>query len=106
MIATETLPLARLRAEPWYVDRVTVDGARMRVEGWSMPVAQDAPDEGWFTINGRRCDRVSYPLRRDDVGAVFWQRRDAAQCGFIADIDDLPQPYPDGMLEVRRVRPD
>jgi SAM-dependent methyltransferase len=102
----ETLPLARLRAEPWYVDRVTLDGPRMRVEGWSMPVVQDSPDEGWFTINGRRFDRIAYPLRRDDVGALFWQRRDAAHCGFIADVDEVAEPYPDGMLEIRRVRHD
>jgi SAM-dependent methyltransferase len=106
MAAPETLPLARLRAEPWFVDRVTRDGAHVRVEGWSMPVETRAPDTGWFTINGRRFDRIAYPLRRDDVGALFWQRRDAANCGFIADIDDLAEPYPDGMLEIRRVRAD
>ena len=106
MPAPETLPLARLRAEPWYVDRVTIDATRVRVEGWSMPVSADVPAAGWFTINGRRFDRIAYPLRRDDVGAVFWQRRDAADCGFIAEIDDLAVPYPDGMLEIRRERPD
>jgi SAM-dependent methyltransferase len=106
MAAPETLPLARLRAEPWYVDRVTREGSRLRVEGWSMPVDARAPGEGWFTINGRRFDRIAYPLRRDDVGAVFWQRRDAADCGFVADVDELADPYPDGVLEIRRVRAD
>ena len=106
MAASDTLPMARLRAEPWYVDRVTFDGARVRVEGWSMPVDTRVPDEGWFTINGRRFDRIAYPLRRDDVGALFWQRRDAADCGFVAEIDELAQPYPDGMLAIRRVRED
>jgi hypothetical protein len=106
MAASDTLPMARLRAEPWYVDRVTFDGARVCVEGWSMPVDTRVPDEGWFTINGRRFDRIAYPLRRDDVGALFWQRRDAADCGFVAEIDELAQPYPDGMLAIRRVRED
>jgi hypothetical protein len=106
MTARECLPLARLRAEPWYVDRVMIEGSHVRAEGWSMPVGEREPDEGWFTINGRRCDRVAYPLRRDDVGAALWQRRDAANCGFVADIDVLPEPYPDGMMEIRRVRAD
>jgi hypothetical protein len=106
MTVRESLPFARLRAEPWYVDRVTIAGSHVRAEGWSMQVGEREPDEGWFTINGRRCDRIAYPLRRDDVGAVFWQRRDAAHCGFIADIDALDEPYPDGMLEIRRVRAD
>jgi methyltransferase family protein len=106
MSAIETLPLARLRAEPWYIDRIAIEGNRLRAEGWSMPVDAREPDEGWFTINGRRFDRIAYPLRRDDVGALFWQRRDAANCGFIADIDELAEPYPDGMLEIRRVRAD
>src|SRR4051812_38857372 len=66
--------VARLRAEPWYVDRVTIDGARVSAAGWSMPVDDRVPEGGWFTINGRAFDHIAYPLPRADVGAVFWQR--------------------------------
>ena len=97
------VPRARLRAEPWYVDRVTIDGVQLSAEGWSMPVDDRVPGEGWFTINGRRFDRTHYPLRRDDVGAVFWQRRNSALCGFRCEIDDVGDPYPNGVMEIRRV---
>jgi SAM-dependent methyltransferase len=93
----------RLRAEPWYVDSVTIDGTRVSVAGWSMPVDDRAPAEGWFTINGRAFDRIAYPLPRDDVGAVFWQREGSALCGFHCEIDDVADPYPMGMMEIRRV---
>jgi SAM-dependent methyltransferase len=97
------LVVDRLRAEPWFVDRVTIEGSGLRAEGWSMPVTTVEPGEGWFTVNGRRFDRIHYPFARADVGAVFWQRRGSALCGFDAQIDDLPQPYPDGVLEIRRI---
>ena len=96
-----------LVAEPWYVDRVAIDGERVDVAGWSMPVdlAHEPPD-GWFTINGRRFDAIRYPLPRGDVGEVFWQREGAANSGFECTIGHLPDPYPDGVLEIRRTRPD
>jgi len=97
------LIVPRLRAEPWFVDRVTIEGARLRAEGWSMPVATVEPDEGWFTVNGHRFDRIHYPFARPDVGAVFWQRQASALCGFDAEIDDLREPYPAGVLEIRRI---
>lgn len=95
--------VARLRAEPWYVDQVTIDGTRLRAVGWSMPVDDRAPDEGWFTVNGRCFDRIAYPLPRADVAAVFPQRRNAALCGFECEIDDAGDPFPDGVMEIRRV---
>jgi len=97
------VPLARLRAEPWFVDKVTIDGTRLRAEGWSMPVDDRAPDGGWFTINGKPFDRIAYPLPRADVGAVFWQRERSALCGFACEIDDPGDPYPNGVMEIRRV---
>ena len=97
----------RLVAEPWYVDRVSVSGSRLTAEGWSMAVPGAVePAEGWFTVNGRRFDILRYPLPRADVGDVFWMREGAAMCGFEATIYDLEQPYPEGVLEIRRVVPD
>jgi SAM-dependent methyltransferase len=97
------LVVPRLRAEPWYVDRVTIDGPRLAAAGWSMPVEAHEPADGWFTVNGRRFDRIAYPLPRADVGEVFWQRKDASSCGFECAIDELPHAYPCGVLEIRRV---
>ena len=96
-----------LVAEPWYVDRVEIDGQRVSVAGWSMPVdLAHEPADGWFTINGRRFDAIRYPLPRGDVGEVFWQREGAANSGFECTIDHLPDPFPGGVLEIRRTRPD
>jgi hypothetical protein len=101
--ADDDLVVPRLTAEPWYVDKVAIDGARVSVAGWSMPVDDAEPADGWFTVNGRRFDRIAYPLPRADVGAVFWQRKGASLCGFEGAIDDLPHVYPEGVLEIRRV---
>lgn len=97
------LVVPRLVAEPWYVDRVDVEGRRFSAAGWSMPLSSHEPREGWFTVNGRRFDRLAYPLLREDVGALFWQRESASRCGFDGVIDDLAEPYPDGILEIRRI---
>ncbi|HEV2218996.1 MAG TPA: class I SAM-dependent methyltransferase, partial [Casimicrobiaceae bacterium] len=94
----------RLAAEPWYVDRLSIAGSRLTVEGWSMPIpGASEPADGWFTINGGRFDAIRYPLPRADVGEVFWMREAAAMSGFVATIEDCPQPYPGGVLEIRRV---
>lgn len=97
------LVVPRLCAEPWYVDQVAIDGARLSAAGWSMPVDAHEPPDGWFTVNGRRFDRIAYPLARPDVGAVFWQRKGASMCGFECAIDDVGDAYPNGVLEIRRV---
>jgi hypothetical protein len=103
----EASVVPRLVAEPWYVDKVTIDGARVTVAGWSMPVAgTKKPADGWFRINGRRFDVIRYPLPRADVGDVFWQRAGAASSGFECEIFDLAEPYPGGVLEIQRVVPD
>jgi SAM-dependent methyltransferase len=99
----DALTVDRLDAEPWYVDRVTIDGTRVSVAGWSMPVTAQPPPEGWFLINGRRFDVVRYPLPRADVADVFWQRRGAANSGFECEVENLADPYPRGVLEIRRV---
>jgi len=96
------LVVPRLVAEPWYVDRVAIDGRRLNAAGWSMPVTDREPPGGWFTVNGKRFDRLAYPLLREDVGAVFWQRDGASNCGFNGEIDDVVDPYPDGILEIQR----
>jgi SAM-dependent methyltransferase len=104
--AAADLIVPRLRAEPWYVDRVAIDGARVAAAGWSMRVQDDEPAGGWFRINGRPFDRIRYPLPRADVGEVFWQRRGSASSGFECEVDDMPEPYPHGVLEIERVVPD
>ena len=98
----DDITVARLRAEPWYVDQVTIEGPALRAVGWSMPVDVRPPPGGWFSVNGRAFDRIRYPLPRPDVGAVFWQRKGSAICGFECEIDDLPEPYPGGVLEITR----
>ena len=100
----DAMIVPRLVAEPWYVDKVAIDGTRLSVAGWSMPVAAaHEPEEGWFRVNGRRFDAIRYPLPRADVGSVFWQRAGSANSGFECEIEDLPDPYPDGVLEIERV---
>jgi methyltransferase family protein len=101
--APESLVVPRLVAEPWYVDAVTIEGARVRVDGWSMPVEPREPPQGWFTLNGRRFDAIRYPLLRQDVGDVFWQREGSALCGFECIVDGVDDLYPGGVLEVRRI---
>jgi hypothetical protein len=85
---------------------VTIDGTRLTAVGWSMPVGDREPPEGWFKVNGRRFDSVRYPLPRRDVGDVFWQRAGSANSGFECVIEPLADPYPNGVLEIQRVRPD
>lgn len=102
----DALTVRELVAEPWYVDQVSIDGKRLVAAGWSMPIdGAPEPAAGWFNVNGRRFDATRYPLQRTDVGNVFWQRAGAANSGFECEIDDLPEPYPDGVLEITRVRP-
>src|SRR6478752_7220638 len=103
----DALVVRELVAEPWYVDQVSIDGHRLIVAGWSMPIdGAPEPAEGWFSVNGRRFDATRYPLQRADVGKVFWQRAGAANSGFECEIGELPEPYPDGVLEIARVRPE
>src|SRR3982751_1717798 len=88
-----SLTVSRLVAEPWYVDSVAIDGARVTVAGWSMPVDSLEPPEGWFTINRRRFDSIRYPLHRQDVADVFWQRAGSADCGFECVAENIVDIY-------------
>ena len=104
---SEAPSLRRLVAEPWYVDRLDVSDGRLSAAGWSLPGdLRRAPEEGWFTVNGRGFDALRYPLPRPDVGAVFWMRDGAASSGFEGSIEHLAEPYPGGVLEIRRVNPE
>ena len=102
--ADRDLIVPRLCAEPWYVDKVTIEGDRLYAAGWSMAVSgQPEPPQGWFTVNGRRFDTMRYPFPRPDVGEVFWMRAGASLCGFEGTIERFAEPYPDGVLEIRRI---
>src|SRR5262245_36394311 len=98
--------LPRLVAEPWYIDQFRISGDRLVAVGWSLPVEEAAPGNGAFTVNGLPFDRLGYPLARPDVGAVLWMREGADMCGFEGVIEHLPEHYPQGVLELRRVRHD
>jgi SAM-dependent methyltransferase len=91
----------RLAAEPWFIDRMSVDAGDVVVEGWSF--AQGARD--CFLLNGRPFDSVDFPLAREDVAKLFWQRRDAAACGFRLASSRVPDPYPGGVMRVSRAQP-
>jgi Methyltransferase domain len=102
--APSNTTVPRLVAEPWYVDYITISGNQLSAGGWSMPVdVQNKPANGWFMINGRPFDELRYPFPRPDVGAVFWMREGSSLSGFEGTIENLPEPYPDGILEIRRI---
>ncbi len=88
----------RMVAEPWFVDRVSVDGATVTVEGWSFPRAK--PTE--FFLNGKRFEHIDYPLLRTDVGQCFWQRRNAQMSGFRCRSMAVVEPYPNGVMKISR----
>jgi hypothetical protein len=72
-----------------------------------MPVdIRRTPVDGWFTVNDRPFDTLRYPIRRPDVGDVFWMREGSGDSGFEGTIENVPDPYPDGILEIRRMRTD
>jgi hypothetical protein len=96
-----------LVAEPWYVEHLNFSGDRLFAAGWSMPVDSDStPGNGSFAVNGHAFDELRYPLPRPDVGAVFWMREGSGLCGFEGVIEHLAEPYPNGILEIRRTRSD
>ena len=88
----------RLIAEPWFIDRITVTGASVAVDGWSFP---DASPTAFF-LNDRQFDAIEHPLQRHDVGEAFWQRRNAAQSGFHCHSDNVEGAYPGGIMKVSR----
>ena len=114
--AEPTIPLAaapdratvpKLVAEPWYVDHIDISGNRLSASGWSMPVdMQNMPVMGWFSVNNRPFDELRYPFPRPDVGEVFWMREGSGLSGFEGAIENILDPYPNGILEIRRIRTD
>lgn len=89
---------ARLAAEPWFIDSVEVDGDRVTLGGWSF--AQGARDR--FLLNGEPFATVEFPLPRPDVAKLFWQRQDAAACGFRLTTGGVRDAYPGGLMRVSR----
>jgi len=93
-----------LPAEPWSLDEVDVGSDRLTVRGWSIP-ADAAVEPRQFTFNGRPFDEIRYPLPRPDVGALFAGRPAADRCGFQCSTTLSDTAYPNGVLEIERVRP-
>lgn len=94
-------PVARFPAEPWFIDLIDTVGA-LTVHGWAL-IDEARPKGDYstrFGFNGRRFDRVAYPLERKDVGACFPTRLAAKDCGFVLVADDTANLYPGGVLEI------
>ncbi len=92
--------LARLTAEPWYVDEVVpIEDGMLQISGWAFQDGGISPERqaDRFLVNARAPHSVSYPLPRPDVQKVFWQRANAELCGFVLT---APAAYPDGVMEV------
>jgi SAM-dependent methyltransferase len=92
---------ARFLAEPWFIDAIDTSGS-LTVQGWAF-VDEPRPGGDYsarFRFNGRRFDRVDYPLERKDVGDCFRARQGAKDCGFVLVANDVANPYPGGTLEV------
>lgn len=95
------LMAGRFPAEPWFVDTIDTSGP-LTVQGWAF-VDELRPDGDYsarFAFNGRRFDRVDYPLERKDVGACFSARQRAKNCGFVLVANDTADLYPGGVLEI------
>src|SRR5262249_20943092 len=95
-----------LVSEPWLIDNLRIGRrggvAVVDAEGWAFPhpdLEPAAPRS--FLLNGRPFPHVRYPIERGDVGAAFWQRRNARHSGFRCVAsgahDDI---FPDGVLEL------
>lgn len=85
-------------AEPWFIDRVNVEGMSVVVEGWSFP----RPENTEFFLNAKRFETIGYPLLRTDVGESFWQRRNAAMSGFYCHSPKNEEPFPDAIMKISR----
>jgi SAM-dependent methyltransferase len=102
---SESRRITPFAAEPWYLDHLTVTGNGLYVFGWS--ILADAPDKpvnGCFMVNGQSFDELRYPFPRPDIGGIFWMHERSELSGFEGKIEHLSEPYPDGLLEVQRVR--
>jgi SAM-dependent methyltransferase len=90
-----------LIAEPWFVDALSVGAAgTLHAAGWSFPQPGATPMT--FSFNGKPFDDMAYPLQRKGVGKLFWQRRDAANCGFSGSGASDSPIYPNGILTISR----
>ena len=63
----ESLCVPKLVAEPWYVDRVSIDGPQLSVAGWSMPVDTIEPAGGLWIAWPKRTACVATDLREGIV---------------------------------------
>ena len=91
----------QLVAEPWFVDAVNLGApGTLHVEGWSFPQPGGTPTT--FAFNGKPFDEMAYPYVREEVGKLFWQRRDAAHCGFSGTGMSASTLYPGGVLDISR----
>ena len=67
-----------------FIDAIDTSGS-LTVQGWAF-VDEPRPGGDYsdrFSFNGRRFDRVDYPLERKDVGDCFRARQRAKDCGFV-----------------------
>jgi SAM-dependent methyltransferase len=100
-----------LPSEPWLFDKLllTEVGSNTQVDfvGWGFPdpeLAMSSP--GQVLLNGKPFAQIKYPIYREDVGKVFWQRKNSACSGFecttVVPTSDL---YPNGAMELTFVNP-
>lgn len=94
----------RLVAEPYYIDHVVyASEARIEISGWSrndqgIPPAAQASR---FTVNGQTPLEVAYPLPREGVQQVLWQRPNATMSGFRVAVANDGRAFNAGVMEVR-----
>jgi SAM-dependent methyltransferase len=100
-LATQSAPVERFPAEPWFIDAIDTSGA-LTVQGWALvdEPSLEGDYSARFAFNGRRFDRVAYPLERKDVGDCFPARLRAKDCGFVLVANDAANLYPEGVLEI------
>ena len=77
------------------------------MNGWAFPDPELGPaSPGTFLINGRPFADVRYPVDREHVGTVFWQRPNARYSGFRCVASGrYDEIYRNGILEVTYVNP-
>lgn len=100
-----------LISEPWTIDKLTITRAGDKVvvdmNGWAFPdpeLGQNA--SGTFLINGQPFTDVSYPVDREHVGKVFWQRPNARYSGFRCVASGYyDEIYREGVVELTYVNP-
>ena len=100
-----------LVSEPWMIDQLTVEtkGEAVVVDmnGWAFPDPELGPaSPGTFLINGNAFADVCYPVDREAVGTIFWQRPNARYSGFrCVASGSYGDIFRDGVLEVTYINP-